>query len=68
MYRFQEARKVPLQYIPRQIQFWHEHFCRYINYKSYPDNKLSKELMIKEKRIKNEEMIQEILENLREVN
>lgn len=69
LYRFQDQRKyLKLQYVQRQLEFFHEHFCRFLPYNSYPDKTLSKETMIVAKRVKNEEMIEEILDNLRKVN
>lgn len=68
LYRFQEARKIPLHYVPKQMNFWHEYFCRFNQYSSYKEWPLSKESRIVEKRAQNEKMIEEIIANLKEVN
>ena len=69
LYRYQEARKTPLHYVAKQIEFFHEFFCRFLPLKPvHTEGPLSKQALIKEKRTRNFEMIEEILENLKKVN
>lgn len=60
---------MPLQFIPRHIEFWDEFFTRFLVVKPKADQPdLTKAAMIKHRRSQNDALVSQILDNLREVN
>lgn len=66
LYRFQQSRR-ELHFVPRQMVFWHEHFCRYLG-KPVTDEQFSKQTLIRQQKTANQHVVDEIIANLRQVN